>query len=300
MADIPNKQKLEKAQAIIALAADKSEAKGEKPTLEEIVAWHEKRMDEPRASEVKAHIARDPEAYQMWFEYREANQQFSKESSNQVKSKTSWKDSLSKIIESIIPTAIKPSYGVAGIAASVAGFMLVIPMFLGHGLEQRLDSGYSNWSGEVSAENWMWDQAMMPKSLLPFSAPDVSQQAFQNGFREGLSELTKGDSEWKTRIEQIHLNESTCSSEDEACIDFEKLNLLAGRWAALSYLQCQTQNIDLNEALGFIENISEEMENLALGGKVPNQFKKWSQITPNNETVYCKQLTGLINTGLNF
>ena len=52
--------------AMLALIGDDEKPVGSKPDLQEIQAWHQNKLDATRALEVKTHVARDPECYQLW------------------------------------------------------------------------------------------------------------------------------------------------------------------------------------------------------------------------------------------
>ncbi len=51
---------------LLGLIADDEAAIGVKPDLWEIQAWHLDKLDKHRAAQVKSHLARDPECYQLW------------------------------------------------------------------------------------------------------------------------------------------------------------------------------------------------------------------------------------------
>ena len=69
----PEKMSKDKQIGLLALALDNPPPPdGLAPDLNELLAWQQGKIPQPRADEIKSHIARDPEIYALWRQAREA------------------------------------------------------------------------------------------------------------------------------------------------------------------------------------------------------------------------------------
>lgn len=305
--DYTSQQKLE---AALALALDTDKPEGEKPTLDEIIAWHEKCLPEPRFSQVAAHVARDTECYQQWYDYRVAQLEEpvinpvinpAEQSLEDSETKTTMQKqpSLFERLSNLISPVFNSGYGLAGLAASVMAVTFLAPMLMQSGFEQQLDSRYSAWDSDIPAASWGWDTRVKPKSLGSFKA-DSSQQSFRYGVKTGLQQLVATQPDWKVLIDQIQVTAVDCEANDTQCSKQSEFIENTGRWTLISYMDCVNQKLDIDKAKANLGEIAKQMETLKIDGKIASQFTRWQSIAKADKEGFCGQLSLVMDTGLGY
>ncbi len=154
-------------------------------------------------------------------------------------------------------------YGLVAVAASVLIMVLLVPILLNPGLDRQLDERYAAWDSDAmpDAAHWAWDTSITSKSLGDtFAAekkpPKTSQLAFRYGVREGLEKLAINASRWQPFIDQLPVDAGICDPADNTCHEVQQLMNLTGRWALISYLDCQRGIKNIENAQATLKELS--------------------------------------------
>jgi hypothetical protein len=218
----------ERLSIMLALLADVDSPQGARPTLQEIQEWHAGRLDEKRAMEVKSHVARDPDCYQLWREIIAAEATVSEEA---VK-KQSWFIVLIARLKSSLSKPLPLVLG-GGLTAALATMFIVLILPLLQTawtpLGDPVDSGI--------AYNWPY------QSMSRTRGGELSYQqkvALQYGIRLGIENRTYQNNEWTTAMTSLPDKLPTCgqSKDTTMCEQQNRLLKLTGINTGVMYLAC--------------------------------------------------------------
>jgi hypothetical protein len=299
------------AEALLALALDTRPAPGTKPDLAEIAAWHAGRLPEPRAGEVKAHVARDAECYRLWYELRTEEVHLWRESHT---AKPAQKPGLwGHVSRWWTSGGHGRRIGGALAAATVGLFAAVIGLkiLLAPDLAQQIEDSYARWDAAYlpPAESWplsrrgggeksmdLWD---------PFgpASRTFEIQAFRSGMRVGIQRLSGDSPLWQGAIERLSdgplacpegLAEATCAHQRAILEDL-------GRWVALEQFRCASGQVVAEEEgdrrQSLVEDLTEALRDAGIAGKLATVFEAWSGEELRDPVHYCRRIERLVLLG---
>ena len=215
--------------SLLGLLANAEPAIGLKPSLAEIHAWHLGKLDATRAAEVKSHVARDPDCFQMWSELLAA------EKMADIKSAPAKKVSLFSLITKQVKkawdTPNQPWLAGGFVTAMLAVFaVLLIPQ---PGTWTPLDDP----THAELAYDWPYANLSVARG------GDLSYRkkiALQTGVRIGIEVTTLAKQGWEQALYQLPTETISCDKEKDVNTcrqETEKLKQL-GIYTGVLYLAC--------------------------------------------------------------
>ncbi len=282
--------------ALLALALDNPPpADGIAPDLNELLAWQQGRVAQPRADEIKSHVARDPEIYALW---REARAMLASQLPKQQpkRERLQWPDWL------IFPDWL--AQGGLPIAITAALLVAIGLPQLEHSsaLSSQIDEDYQSLAPmALSSAQWNAGFDQQEKALMPPKSgnPNLSdlKLPINVGIRQGLLDLTstgKLNSSWSGLLKFYPPLQASCPDGQNCQTKFAVLKEF-GRWMALNRLQCldNTATVQLKPD----EKISRFIEATA-----PHQdlaefrrlLEQWQSDIQHNPGQFCEKIaTGL-------
>jgi len=219
----------ERLTAILALLADSEAPIGLRPDLKEIQDWHRGKLNASRAAEVKTHVARDPDCFQMWSDLLAA--QASAEASQPTKIKR-----LEKLFEKIksrlkFPVLAKTS---AGLATAVAVLLAIILL-----PEQQME--WSPSDNPIIVADLQAEWPYLARTTRSEGTLTYNQKiALQAGLSQGILLSTQGQREWAQVLEYIHDTPKSCAKSDKRslCEAQTQALLKTGLHASVLYVAC--------------------------------------------------------------
>lgn len=300
---------------MLALVLGGESAPGPRPTFEEIAAWHAGRLREPRASKVKAHVARDPECYRFWYELRLEERAQVKEISTEAQSGTLPDERDQRLwtrLKSLLPVGVTGMgiTGLAGAMALVFAVMIALPLIRSPDLYQRIDRQYAVWGEDAlpEADIWPWRKKSVEKGLRSLqemlAKPDPEKNAFRVGVRRGLQILTGNSEQWQKTIDGLPETMLACD-EGEAktqCQEKQHLQQAAGQWSVLVFLSCKggapraqgfwVEQYELLDALrGRLAPVGES-------GELTRYLSRWKPDASGGSVPLCEGAETLLGLGL--
>lgn len=223
---------------LLALALDNPPPPdGVAPDLNELVAWQQGRVPQPRADEIKSHVARDPEIYALWRQAREAQAV--------VPPFQTWLNRFK--LPQWIGRPERFATGAYPLAIAAALLLVIVLPQLGHSptLSSQIDEGYQTLTPlNVSSAQWLSGLDVHEKSLeMPTSnSPNLSELKLpiNAGIRQGLQDLTathKLDGSWLAALRFYPPLQARCPEGKNCDARFAVLKEF-GRWVTLNRLQC--------------------------------------------------------------
>lgn len=301
--------------ARLALALDTPPPAGDKPELEEITQWWMGRVSEPRATEIKAFVARDPDCYQMWYDLRQA-QDVAGQKTDRPAAVGAGKTGLLKKFSDLFGTGLFAP-ATATVFAALLLVLVATPMLYSPDLREQIDNEYDAWdyTTRLSASDYPWlhqhgqlralsvnRSATMrgPASLSRITIYQYPSFAF--GVREGMEKMIERQSDtelWHSYIAQLPGQPADCPDADPHCNEDQLVLSELGRWSVLMQAQCvlglrnpvgkRLLTADFNErikARPSLEPFSESVETL-------------TQVVESNDPLgFCRNVNRLVTVGL--
>lgn len=215
--------------AILGLLADGEKPVGARPDLKEIQDWHLGNLDEIRTAEIKAHVARDPDCYQMWSELLATDEKMKNEQAVKAQKLIIWK---TKIKNWILTTGLAwTSGGLATAMVLVLAVILILP-------EERSDWSPTDHPIIIDLEaDW------------PYSGKSISRGgqisyrnkiAFQAGISDGITLSTQVNSSWAQALDYLHDTPEVCADDKERahCEAQNRIMRKTGLHASVLFLAC--------------------------------------------------------------
>lgn len=222
----------ERAEVLIALAADAKSPSGSCPSLEDIAAWHDKMLPAAEVSHVRAHIARCPICYATWSSLADAAFVVSA-TRREVSRRTTFIELWAKL------RGVSRSR--AGLAAAMSALVVMLIVVIPGretGLESQIDAGYLQLAGMSIGDDWAWRNAVISSEFKTRGAADADYHAFRAGVRQGLEQLVKQSDYWQEIAAALPQQPLPCQQEDQMCEVRSAQMRNAGRWAVLVHLAC--------------------------------------------------------------
>jgi hypothetical protein len=215
--------------AMLALLVADAKPDGPAPTLAEIDAWQNGRLDPVRGEQVKSHLARTPEALAMFTEMLATERMQLTETQPR-----SLPGGIMRVIKGF---RFRNPIWLAG-AATAAVLVLSVVLVTQRGHEQP---GFSPLPPQYLASlsySWPWGAQAISRGGSQ-ATPD-QRQAFQAGLRQGLQELTRGEGQWGKAISGLAREMPECESATNATACRQATETLrdTGQTAAGLYLAC--------------------------------------------------------------
>lgn len=215
--------------SLLALMADHETPSGPKPDLREIQDWHLGKLDAARAAQVKSHVARDPECYQMWSEL------LAEEKATTIDSATAKKGSVLSVITKQIKQAWN-KHGQSWLAGGLVTAMIAVFVVI-------LIPQQGTWSpidDPVRAElTYDWPYANMSVTR----GGELSYRnkiALQTGIRIGIEITALAKQGWEQAIYQLPKQTLPCDQEADVntCIEQTETLKKLGIYSGVLYLAC--------------------------------------------------------------
>jgi hypothetical protein len=307
------KNKPRRLEAMLALALGGQSAAGPKPTFEEIAAWHAGHLSEPRASEVKAHVARDPECYRFWYELRLEERVSDQSRQTQQRDGAAQEDRASgpwEWLKSQIPVSAigMSAAGLAGAMAVVFAVMVALPLIRSPDLYERIDLQYAAWEDEPpQVDVWPWRKSGVEKGLGSLeellAKPDPEKNAFRVGVRTALQNLAADAAQWRKTIESLPDTLQPCVDGDakNRCRERQHLLHASGQWSALVFLSCKAQSPRAEafwvEQYGVLQELKSELASASNPGELTLHLVRWTP-QAGGSAVLCEGAETLLTLGL--
>ena len=296
------------AEALALLLAEPPLSLGTPPELWEVEQWRLGRLAEPRASQVRAHLAWNPAAFADLQELENAEPYLQQlEAVSQEKQSPSlgqrlwawlrlhrdradwrrWEAGLTTVslvllIAVWVRTVSSPPWGPA------------------------IDQGYTRWdsSRRLLAEDWPWwpavSRGLPTKGETANQLPPTPERlAFRQGIRQGLERLIDQDPGWAPVREALPESPPLCPSGDRPCEQRRSVYQAAGRWAVLLYWQCRRQGVEPQFWVSQEQIRQQLLQSLdALEEQTPlaEELRAWRGETP--QALLCGGIADLLDTGL--
>jgi len=229
--------------AVIALLADNEAPIGAKPDLKEIQDWLSGKLNSQRAMEVKSHVARDPDCYQMLSDLHAAD------NNPPATANLAFEQSFAALLRKFKSSWHKPLSSVmlgGGLATAIVVIIVMVLPF-GNGLWSPLDN-------PILARpdvNWPFQTFSIARNS-PISRHQ--EQAFKVGIREGIAQTTQGKHGWGIIINTLPAQLPDCQQASSASLCEQQIELLnnIGIHAGVNYLACL--DAEQNNAKRFTQN----------------------------------------------
>lgn len=241
--------------ALLSLMVDGEVSLGEKPDLREIQDWHLGKLDKVRAEQVRSHVARDPECYQIWSEL------IIEERTASADNRRYEYDS----IMSVIINWIRKIWNRPGQSWLAGGLVTALLAVFAIILIPQQDA-WSPMDDPVRAElAYDWPYAGMSITrggVLEYR----SKIALQAGLRAGIALTTSAKQEWGQAIQQLPELALSCdkATDRNDCIKKTQILKKVGIYAGVLYLACldytQSQQQFFNNA--YWKNLTEAWHEL--------------------------------------
>lgn len=215
--------------SLVALMADNETPLGPKPGLHEIQNWHLGKLDTDRAAQVKSHVARDPECYQMWSELL-------------AEEKTTTPDNVTSKHQSalsVISKQIKHAWNKLGqiwlagglVTAMVAMFAIIL-------IPQQ--GAWSPIDDPIHAElayDWPYANISVTRGGELNYRTKIALQA---GIRVGIEITTLTKQGWEQATYQLPEKALDCDQEPNVntCVEHTETLKKLGTYAGVLYLAC--------------------------------------------------------------
>lgn len=215
----------ERLMALFKLMSVDEQAIGDKPTLEEIQAWYHGELEEKRSSEVKSHVARDPEVFSLWKTIRDIEADEKKLSTRilnlwlRLKQRLSFKS---------------PIFLGGGLVTAFSIMLLFIVLPLHRGSWSPLDN-------PIEA-NITYDWPYYGRGVTRSSGINYQHKiALQAGLYKGIWVTTKGKKGWQVALNALPSRPQSCDKEANVvlCKSQTRLLVKTGAYAAIAYLACR-------------------------------------------------------------
>lgn len=296
--------------ALLALAIDNvTPPPGPRPSIDEVIAWHHRELAEPRASEVKGHVARDPACYQIWVDVREAESlavQTRPESSRQPTAErtpatTAWRRLADWLGDWLAPLFSPRGLGVGAVALLAAA--LGIRLLQTPDLTAQLGADLANmgWDTAVTVDQWPGRGGISSKGLgEDWADPDraMAHAAFAAGVREYLARNVDTRAGWSAVIEALPREAPSCAVGDDACVEMRPLLRQAGRWTAAVFLHCQGQPGKTAEAAGVSTrpaHLAEALRDYVPAADIAAGYRQWQRATAAS---YCREAAAMLHNAI--
>ncbi|HED32635.1 MAG TPA: hypothetical protein ENJ08_00265 [Gammaproteobacteria bacterium] len=216
--------------AILGLLADgEKPPAGARPDLKEIQDWHSGNLDEIRTAEIRTHVARDPDCYQMWSELLACEAKIKKEQAIKARRLAIWWTKIKNWI--LTPGSAWAGRGLATAMVIVLAVILILP-------EKQPDWSPTDHPVIVDLEaNW------------PYSGKSISRGgqisyrnkiAFQAGISDGITLSTQANSSWAQTLDYLHDTPEVCADDKERarCEAQNRIMRKTGLHASVLLLAC--------------------------------------------------------------
>lgn len=214
---------------MLRLVVDSRSATGRKPDLEEIQSWHLGRLSEPRASEVKSHVARDPECFQLWSELVAAEQQTQSIADTAVPAQST--DGLWYRFKRWWKTPLQAwASGTVATAALVLFVIVMLPQ----------SATWSPLQDPVRAEltyDWPYESMSLTRGGDLVYRDKI---ALQSGLRQAIAVTTTGIEHWQMVVKRMPKVPLSCTEQSDvaACNRSNDLLTRVGIHSGVLYLAC--------------------------------------------------------------
>lgn len=217
----------ERLGAIFGLLADNEAPVGPRPDLNEIQAWHNGKLDESRAAEIKTHVARDPECFAIWSELLATQDDMVEQAAETSHRPILFLDKIKRFFIAPIPKWVG-----GGIATTMAILLVVLML-----------PTQQDWSPiddpVLTDEKAQWPY--LGRSITRGGSLNYRHKvALQAGISQGILLSTQGKHDWSKVLDYLHDKPQVCANEKEKQLCEKQTQLLqkTGLHASVLYLAC--------------------------------------------------------------
>ena len=314
--------KAERAEVLLALALEHREAEEQCASMEELAAWHQKKLSSSRHQEILSHLADCDHCYGLWSEMAELSLE-PEMITEPLATRTKESKILLTILKKLANLLPGPGLGMPArvftMAATTALVVMILLPFYKGGPSSTISGGLSDLAkihgASGPAEIWPGPTRtdLLSKDLDLGGSPQgqamipTEQQAFAAGIRDALERIAPQTDYWHQRIQALPEERGTCPDGPDLkrCKELQPHLFQAGRQSVLLYFSCQVQGsvkIDFwEDQKKTMIDLADSLSDLQGQDRFTYFYEDWrDSVLPGTDSssVLCGRASSLLELGL--